>query len=401
MQYEFPNIKLLDHLQLEVEDQEGRLAARTRGLSSPLFSWAFNRFFDIYNTIGPVSTIGASNVYTLYVPPIPSPMHARHTEAFLRRWLFRTRVPLAVTIGVTDRCQCRCVHCSAVFAGAPITPMTVAEIQRVVSESVALGATNITFTGGEPLLREDLEEVVATVPRDKAVSLVFSNGIGLTPERARSLKEAGLWGVQLSLDSPDPEEHDRLRVWPGCFDSVRSGVAAARDAGLLVGLSTYATNEFVESGFLGRIAGLGAEWGANELTVFDAIPTGRLRNQDGLLLTPDNRERLIREGLELRDRYRAQMHVVTQSWTNSGAGFARFVGCLAGHYQFHIKADGSFRPCDFTPLTIGNVRDASVHELWHQLTTHPAYRKHHKKCRMQCAAFREKYLVTATEQNPG
>lgn len=392
VRYSFAHVPLLRHVALDVAFRDGRLALRVQGRFAPLLRWAFTRFFDVYNHLGPVAAIGEARVYSLYVPPIPSPMHARHTEAFVRRWLLRERVPLAVTIGITDKCQCRCQHCSAV-AAAPTGPLlSTDEVCRVVSESVALGASTITFTGGEPLLREDLEALVASVPREQAVALLFTNGIGLSSARARQLRAAGLWGVQISLDSPDPEEHDSRRGWRGSFEAVRHAVAAAREAGLLVGVSTYATEASVRTGALTRIAELGARWGAHELTAFDAIPTGRLRACSELLLSPASRRRLVREGLELRERYRGRMHVVTQAWTNGHRGFARFIGCLGGHYQFHITADGRFRPCDFTPLSFGNVRDTAVSELWRRLTTHPAYRRHSHSCRMQCPAFRRRYL---------
>jgi MoaA/NifB/PqqE/SkfB family radical SAM enzyme len=367
----------------------------------PLATWAFTRFFDVYNDVGAIGAADGANVYTLYVPPIPTPMHARHTENFVRRWLSGTRIPLAVTIAVTDECQCQCVHCSAIEGGSQGPLLSVDEVRRVVNESVALGVTNVTFTGGEPLLRDDLEEVVAAVPGDKAVSLVFTNGIGLTSARARRLRGAGLWGVQISLDSDHPDVHDRLRGWPGCFAAVRSGIAAAKEAGLFVGLSTYATNDFVRGGVLGRLAALGASWGVHELTVFDAIPTGRLRNQHAAVLTDANRARLVQEGLALRAAYRGRMHVVTQAWTTSRTGFARFIGCLAGHYQFHVTADGRFRPCDFTPLSMGSVREASVSDLWSRLVSHPGYRAHRHECRMQCPAFRAKYVDAAPGATPG
>lgn len=392
MRYEFPHIPLFRRLTLDVELRDGRVVAMAGGLFGPLLGWAFGRFFDRYNDIGMIGSADQAGVFTLYVPPIPSPMHARHTENFLRRWLFGTRLPLAVTIGVTSACQCRCVHCSAADTASRTAPLSLEEIQRVVAESVAVGVTNVTFTGGEPLLRDDLDAIVAAVPGDQAVSLVFTNGIELTVERARRLRAAGLWGVQISLDSPDPDVHDQLRGWPGCFDKVRHGVAAARDAGLFVGVSTYATNDTVSNGTLSRLAALAASWGAQELTVFDAIPTGQLRDRMEVVLTPEHRKRLIRDGLALREAYRGRMHVVTQAWTNSRRGFARFIGCLAGHYQFHVAADGSFRPCDFTPVSIGNVRDASVSDLWKRLTSHRGWRRHSHACRMQCPAFRKEFL---------
>ncbi len=385
-------MRWLNRTRLEVEFRDGRLEVKAHGPFSFLARRLFAMFFDVYNDVGPVGTSNSAGVYSLYVPPIPSPMHARHTENFVRRWLFRKRIPLAVTIAVTDRCQCRCIHCSAANRSRPSAQLPLEELQRAVRESVEIGVTNVTFTGGEPLLREDLDEAISAVPKEQAVALVFTNGIGLTPDRARRLKEAGLWGVQVSLDSPDPAEHDAMRGWPGCFEAVRDGIRAAKEAGLFVGLSTYATNDFVKEARLGKLAALGAGWGVHELTVFDAIPSGRLEEQQDVLLTPESRGRLLREAQELRRAYRARMHVITQSWTNSQSGFARFIGCLAGHYQFHVSSGGDFRPCDFTPLSIGNIRRDSVADLWERLISHPAYRKHRQDCRMQCPAFRNEYL---------
>jgi MoaA/NifB/PqqE/SkfB family radical SAM enzyme len=183
-----------------------------------------------------------------------------------------------------------------------------------------------------------------------------------------------------------------MRGRSGCFEAVEAGIRAAKEAGLFVGLSTYATNAFVQEARLGRMADLGAAWGVHELTVFDAIPSGRLREHEEVLLTPMSRTRLLEEARELRRIYRARMHVITQSWTNSRSGFARFIGCLAGHYQFHISAGGDFRPCDFTPLPIGNVRQDSVVDLWKKLISHPAYRRHSQECRMQNPSFRNEHL---------
>jgi MoaA/NifB/PqqE/SkfB family radical SAM enzyme len=392
MIYEFPDIRWLNRLKLDVEYLDGRLVVKAKGPFAPLFGRLFTLFFDVYNDVGPVGTSNGAGIYTLYVPPIPSPMHMRHTENFVRRWLYRTRIPLAVTVAVTDKCQCKCIHCSAANHTRSTSSLSLEDLQRVIRESVDAGVTNVTFTGGEPLLREDLEEAISAVPLNKAVSLVFTNGLGLTAERARRLKSAGLWGVQVSLDSPNPEEHDEMRGWTGCFEAVKNGIRAAKEAGLFVGLSTYATNAFVQESRLGKMAALGASWGVHELTVFDAIPSGRLQGCEEVLLTPSSRACLLEEARKLRRIYRTRMHVITQSWTNSRSGFARYIGCLAGHYQFHISAGGDFRPCDFTPLSIGNIRRDSVADLWKKITSHPAYRRHSQECRMQCPSFRKAHI---------
>jgi len=389
--YDFPNINQFRKIKIAVENVDNGLNIRARGPGAFLLRSFLKYYSKVFNSIDPVAVHDGAYVYSLYAPPIPSRAHARIFEAFIRRSLFGTRIPVAVTISVTNRCQLRCGHCSVPVGKASEPELDTEEFKRIIAQSIDLGTTNITFTGGEPLLYSGLEELLRCVPREKAVALVFTNALGLNEERAHSLKEAGAFGIQISLDSPDREEHDKLRA-KGSFLSVEKGISAARKAGLLVGLSTYATNESVQKKKLSGIAEWGASWGVQEITVFDIIPTGRLIHHEDVLLTVENRTRLIEESLRLGERYRGRMSIITQSWTNSRKGFARFIGCLAGNYQFHISATGDFRPCDFTPFSFGNVRTESVGDLWKNLTTHPSYRKHRHDCRMQCPEFRREHL---------
>ncbi len=266
------------------------------------------------------------------------------------------------------------------------------EIRRVVRECLDIGISNITFTGGEPLLRDDLEECVASVPPETATSQVFTNALALTAKRARSLKAAGLHGVQISLDSPSPEAHDRLRGMKGAFHAVKEGVKNALDAGLFVGISTYATRKTALDNSLSKLVSICSEWGVHEVSVFDAINTGRLQEQDVELLDTLSRKVLLKEARALNRKHRGRLRVVTQSWTNSGRGFARLIGCLAAHMQFHITSQG-----DFTPLSIGNVREQSVQEIWRQLLLHAEYCKRSTKCRMQDPEFRKRYIEAIPE----
>ena len=390
--YGFPNIRLFGNSTLTVESNNGKISMEAHGLATRIMKPLFQKYFGVFESSQPVVYQNGQGVYSLYLPPIPSKAHSIVFENFIRRWLFKKRIADAVTIAVTKKCQCKCKHCSFPNITSKEKELTTDELKKVVRECIDMNVINITFTGGEPLLRSDLEEVIATVPPDRAVSLIFTNGLGLTPDRIKSLKRAGITGVQISLDSPNPDEHDEFRQMPGLFEAVKEGVRGALNAGLLVGLSTYATNEFVKEKKLTRIADLGASWGVHEITVFDAMPTGKFIDCENVMLTPQNRSELIREGRELGLKYKKKMYVVTQSWTNCNEGFAKFIGCLAGNLQFHVSYCGDFRPCDFTPFSMGNVRDTSVKELWHKITHHPAYRKHQANCRMQTPSFRQRYI---------
>lgn len=392
VQYAISGIPALAGLELAIENLKGSLVVHAQGTPAEVAAPYLRSYLDWMSSRGSLGSHEGAEVYSLYLPPVPSLPHARMVEGFLKTFFLKAHSPQAATIAVTDRCQFGCVHCSAPMR-KPDQPLLGREdLLRVVRQSLELGVTNVTFTGGEPLLYRDLEDLVAAIPRDKAVAQVFTNGYALDGGRAKRLKEAGAFAVQISLDSPDPSEHDRLRNMPGAFSGVRSAVAAALEAGLFVGLSTYATNRSLIRGVLEEIYRRAEAWDVHEVSVFDIIPTGRILQQTGELLTPESREQLSRFERSCNARRKGPPGLVTQNWSNSGRGFAKSFGCLAGNYQYHVTATGDFLPCDFTPLSFGNVRNHSVAELWGKLTAHPAWRRHQDTCRMQSPDFRSRYI---------
>ncbi len=396
--YRLKQIPELENLEIEVAVHGDILRCKIKGKISPLLRLIINRFFSSHSSLGKLASIDGSNIYSLYFPPIPSPAHERLFESFISTHVFKRPKPMAATIGVTNQCQYRCEHCSAAGRSAKQPDMTTEEIKRAINQCLDLGVSNITFTGGEPLLRQDLNTLIASVPPEKAVTQVFTNAAALTLGRIAEMSKAGVYGLQVSLDSPEPAEHDRLRGSAGAFRAVEKGVTQARQAGLLVGVSTYTTRSRVwEDHFLSRMANLVAGWGAQELTVFDAIETGRLEGRKDLMLDRLSRWKLLQQMGSVNRHFRGKMRIVTQSWTNSGRGFSRLIGCLAGHFQLHITAMGEFTPCDFTPLSFGNIRESSVQELWQRLLSHPAYRRRSQHCRMQDPKFRRKYIETIPE----
>ena len=144
------------------------------------------------------------------------------------------RVATDLRVSLTDRCNLRCGYCMPV-EGLPWLPkatlLTDDEVRRLITVAVTrLGVREVRFTGGEPLLRPGLDDIIAaTSALGVGVSLT-TNGVGLA-DRAVRLREAGLQRVNVSLDTLRRDRfaaiahRDRL-------DDVLAGLAAARDAGL-------------------------------------------------------------------------------------------------------------------------------------------------------------------------
>lgn len=83
-------------------------------------------------------------------------------------------------------------------------------IKRAISQALEMGSYLITFDGGEPMLRRDLPDLVSSVDH-RAVAASFTSGYHLTADMARQLKDAGLYAVRISIDSPIEEKHDHFR----------------------------------------------------------------------------------------------------------------------------------------------------------------------------------------------
>ncbi len=146
-------------------------------------------------------------------------------------------------LSVTDRCNFRCVYCRSGAGsgdgGQPLGELSLADYSRMLRLFVSLGVEKIRFTGGEPLLRRGLVDLIRDtarlrsayapgVPLDLALT---TNGHLLAP-MARELKAAGLSRVTVSMDAVNPDTFAQITRVPNSFTRVRDGVRAAQDAGL-------------------------------------------------------------------------------------------------------------------------------------------------------------------------
>lgn len=141
-----------------------------------------------------------------------------------------------VRVSLTDRCNFDCVYCHNEGLGdtrGPMEPadgeLTADEVVRFLEVAAEFGVDAVKFTGGEPMLRQDLEEIVRRTPASMEPSMT-TNGTFL-PGRAEGLVEAGLERVNVSQDAMDPEAFAKLTK-SGAYDRVLEGVEAALEAGL-------------------------------------------------------------------------------------------------------------------------------------------------------------------------
>jgi cyclic pyranopterin phosphate synthase len=140
-------------------------------------------------------------------------------------------------VSVTDRCNYKCVYCRTGEFGAQYPELDIAEYLRLIKLFVGLGIEKVRLTGGEPLLRRGLIDLVRELAKLRTaggapLDLALTTNGHLLGDLAGPLKAAGLQRVTVSMDAVEPAPFERITRVPGSFDAVLRGVRAARDAGL-------------------------------------------------------------------------------------------------------------------------------------------------------------------------
>ena len=147
------------------------------------------------------------------------------------------RVIHDLRVSITDRCNYKCVYCRTGELGAQYPELGIDEYLRLIKVFVGLGITKVRLTGGEPLLRRGLVDLVRELSglrtlTGEPLDLALTTNGHLLDELATPLKAAGLHRVTVSMDAVDAATFERITRIPGSFETVLKGVRAARAAGL-------------------------------------------------------------------------------------------------------------------------------------------------------------------------
>ena len=284
-----------------------------------------------------------------------------------------TGYPYHVVWEVTTRCNLDCVHCYAGSVGSKQAELSTVEGKRLLDQIAAIDKFRmIVITGGEPLLRQDIFELVEYAGK-LGFKIIFStNGTLLTPDTAKDLARLGVVNFSISLDGFTPGCHESIRRKPGCFQGAIDGIKAAAKAGVCLQVNFTAMHQNLPE--LPGVIDLAESLKADIVMVFQAIsPPGE---GESLELDADEQLHLIQTIAEKQRRSRALLMPVCcpayWPWLAEhrrfllGRGIRNiaFSGCGAGSGFSYVRHDGEVWPCNFIPVPAGNVRQNSFNEIW-------------------------------------
>ena len=297
-------------------------------------------------------------------------------NGFFKKIVLRQNVLRTVDLAITGDCHYKCLFCSAYQLykkGGSF--LTVEQIKNIWKQCVELGVIHVNLTGGEPLLR-DLDEVIQIIrnfcPRHFLVSLV-SNGLNITKDKLKRLKDAGLDTLQLSIESIDPQKHDQMTGIKGGFSKVIEAINYAKELKLNVCLNAVFYSDNAD-----EIRKL-IDFSRKEhifLVLNTASTEGRWYGLDT--------KRLQQKDMAVFEEFMRFSHVRHDSSVN----FSGRRECPAGKERIHITAYGDVLTCPLVQISYGNVLEESLKEIYKRMIYMQHLRKYSRMCKH---AFDEKY----------
>ncbi|MBN6189362.1 TIGR04053 family radical SAM/SPASM domain-containing protein [Aneurinibacillus sp. BA2021] len=300
------------------------------------------------------------------------------------------QAPFIVIWEVTRACELRCRHCRAEAQPLPDPrQLSTEEGFRLLDEIKSFGSPVVVFTGGDPLMRPDLFDLIRYgVNLGLRISMTPSATPHVTKEKMRRAREAGLSRWAFSIDGSTPAIHDAFRGFPGSYKVTRQAVEYLHELNLPVQINTTVSRYNLHD--LERLAELVGELKAVLWSVFFLVPTGRGQMKD--MISPEEHEQVFHWLYEVAKtapfdiKTTAAQHyrrvilqrrkeegmdaspprivgVPTQPADRDGIGRA-FAGVNDGNGFVFISHLGDVQPSGFLPVKAGNVREASLVELY-------------------------------------
>jgi radical SAM protein with 4Fe4S-binding SPASM domain len=286
----------------------------------------------------------------------------------------RTR-PIHAIWEVTLKCDLACRHCGSRAGRERPDELTTAEALDLVGQMADLGVLEVSLIGGEAYLRDDWQEIVAAVRAAGMQCTMVTGGRGLGTERARAAAAAGLQSVSVSIDGAQAV-HDGLRGVAGSHRAALEAARCLREAGIPVAVNTQINR--LSAGDLPSVLETAIALHAHAWQIMLTVAMGRAADAPDVLLQPYELLELFPRLAALKARCDAAgMRLLPGNNIGYFGPFETVLrgslprghrgACGAGCSTLGIEADGAVKGCpslQTTPWTGGNLRDASLKDIW-------------------------------------
>jgi len=282
--------------------------------------------------------------------------------------MYKIERPFFGLVEIVAHCNSRCAYCTCWKTSHNTVELSPDVCESLFPQMVSLGVRKLILTGGEPLLRDDLEEIIQIAYANQLHTSIVTNGLTLTERRLSTLMSAGLLGITLSVDSLDPDSYRELRGVP--FKRVKNALSIlaqlARDK-LAVSVNCvltsvnyrqvpqlvqYATEEYIPVMVQPCNTDSRPEM-AHLLPDIEQIPN--VRSVIDALIAMKQKGAMLLNSVSFLGN-------ITQYWAEGSV--PPVSSCYYGYANITVKHNGDLVPCWRLP-TIGNSRSESLVDIWH------------------------------------
>jgi radical SAM protein with 4Fe4S-binding SPASM domain len=283
--------------------------------------------------------------------------------------------PIYAVWEVTLQCDLACRHCGSRAGHARTDELSTAECLDLVRQMAELGVMEVTLIGGEAYLRDDWTDIIREIRRLGMSATMTTGGRGITAEKARAAKEAGLESASVSIDGNEAT-HDRLRGVKGSYQSAFQAMDLLRAAGVKVSTNTQINRLTLPE--LPELLEALALHGGHSWQLQLTVPMGRAADEPEVLFQPYEMLELFPLLGQLKKR---ADELRVRIWPGNNIGYfgpyesvlkgnmprGHMASCGAGRSTLGIEADGAIKGCPSLPTeawTGGNIRDNSLKDIW-------------------------------------
>ncbi len=302
----------------------------------------------------------------------------------------------------TIKCNLTCAHCRRLESDeAAFRDLSTTQAKSLIFQLAELGREQpmmpvLVFSGGEPLCRDDLFELVGQARATGIVPALATNGTLIDAKTAEQIRDSGIVRIAVSLDGATAEVHNKLRKLEGSFEKALQGIKHLREKEMSVQINITLTKH--NAGQLEDVYELAKSVGAIAVHIFMLVPVGCgqvLAETD--MLSPEQYEQKMLEICRLDSRGELQMKVTCgphyeriirqqglyqarhsrrqktedrKQMTEARTSDFRLPtsasrGCLAGLGVLFVGHQGDVFPCGYLPVKCGNVLEQKLAEIWH------------------------------------
>lgn len=278
---------------------------------------------------------------------------------------------MIVSWNTTNKCNLTCSHCYRDAGEKYQEELNTEEAKTLISQIAKAGFKIMIFSGGEPLMREDIFELISHAKEVGLRPVLGSNGTLINIDIAKKLKQAGAAAVGISLDSLDNIKHDQFRGYSGAYEDTINAMKNCKEVGLRFQIHTtvmdWNKDEIID------VADFAVDIGASAYHIFFLVPTGRGKDIEDEMLHSNEYEELLTRIMKKQQQVDIEIKPTCAPQfiriANKIGTKVRFSkGCLAGISYCIINPKGQVQPCAYLNEISGDVRKTPFDVIWREST---------------------------------